>query len=231
MYRADRLPAPAPFAVLWEAVRAGTPYLSLHGAAFTLVQVPGGAAAIGAWYEEPHLRQQPLTVRIADSGHPITAGVESFTIEDEAVPPDAARADRAARAGVVLRFCPQPSDAAWRDRRAGRLAAALHHAARRRVDTHQRPRPRPESVDASRLSPPRRAGRKLGSWLPLAGKRGGGEAAWIAARAARPTWRPCRTPGLRSWGSCTIIRQYAPQVSGLPHACGSLPERRVALQM
>ena len=83
MYRADRLPAAAPFAVLWEAVRAGTPYLSLHGAAFTLVQVPGGAAAIGAWYEEPHLRQQPLTVRIADSGHPITAGVESFTIEDE----------------------------------------------------------------------------------------------------------------------------------------------------
>ena len=83
MYRADRQPAAAPFAALWEAVRAGTPYLGLHGAAFTVQQVPGGAAAIGARYEEPHLRQQPLTVRIADSGHPITAGMESFTIADE----------------------------------------------------------------------------------------------------------------------------------------------------
>ena len=83
MYRADRRPVAAPLAALWDAVRAGTPYLGLHGAAFTVQQVPGGAAAIGARYEEPHLRQQPLTVRIADSGHPITAGVESFAIEDE----------------------------------------------------------------------------------------------------------------------------------------------------
>ncbi|MDE2992933.1 MAG: ThuA domain-containing protein [Chloroflexota bacterium] len=83
MYRADRRPAAAPFAALWEAVRAGTPYLGLHGAAFTVQQVPGGAEAIGARYEEPHLRQQPLSVRIADNGHPITAGVEGFTIEDE----------------------------------------------------------------------------------------------------------------------------------------------------
>ena len=83
MYRADRQPAAAPLAALWEAVRAGTPYLGLHGAAFTVRQVLGGPAAIGARYEEPHLRRQPLTVRIADSGHPITAGVESFAIEDE----------------------------------------------------------------------------------------------------------------------------------------------------
>ena len=83
MYRADRQPAAPPLAAMWEAVRAGTPYLGLHGAAFTVQQVPGGAAAIGARYEEPHLRQQPLTVRIADGGHPITAGVDSFTIEDE----------------------------------------------------------------------------------------------------------------------------------------------------
>ena len=83
MYRADRQPAAVPFAALWDAVRAGTPYLGLHGAAFTVQQVHGGAAAIGARYEEPHLRQQRLTVRIADSKHPITAGVESFTIEDE----------------------------------------------------------------------------------------------------------------------------------------------------
>ena len=83
MYRADRRPVAAPLAALWDAVRAGTPYLGLHGAAFTVRQVPDGAEAIGARYEEPHLRQQPLTVRIADSGHPITAGVESFAIEDE----------------------------------------------------------------------------------------------------------------------------------------------------
>ena len=64
-------------------MRGGGRHESADGAAFTVQQVPGGAAAIGARYEEPHLRQQPLTVRIVDSGHPITAGVESFTIEDE----------------------------------------------------------------------------------------------------------------------------------------------------
>ena len=60
MYRADRQPAAATLAALWAAVRAGTPYLGLHGAAFTVRQVPGGPVAIGARYEEPHLRQSAL---------------------------------------------------------------------------------------------------------------------------------------------------------------------------
>lgn len=83
MYRADREPSACPLDALWATVRKGTPYLSLHGAAFTVLQVPGGAAAIGTSYEEPHLRPQPFTVQIDDHDHPITAGVSSFTIEDE----------------------------------------------------------------------------------------------------------------------------------------------------
>ncbi|MAG35348.1 MAG: hypothetical protein CL878_03740 [Dehalococcoidia bacterium] len=83
MYRADRQTEAAPMAALWAAVRAGTPYLGLHGAAFTVQQVSDGPEAIGAMYEEPHLRRQPLTVQIEDGDHPITTGVESFIIEDE----------------------------------------------------------------------------------------------------------------------------------------------------
>ena len=188
MYRADRQTAAAPLAALWAAVRAGTPYLGLHGAAFTVQQGSGGPAAIGARYEEPHLRQQPLSVRIADSGHPDYRWRGVLYHRGRAISPDAARTIRAARAGVVLRLRPQPSDAPRYARRRGRLAVALHQAAGRRTDTHQRPWARPTGVDPPRLSPGSLCRPWPGCWLPPADDRLSCPVAWLAACAAMTVW-------------------------------------------
>ena len=119
MYRADRQPTAAPFATLWDAVRAGTPYLGLHGAAFTVEQVSGGAEAVGARYEEPASPAAALDRADIGQWAPDYCWRGVLYGRGRTVPPDAARAGRAARAGVVLRLCAQPPDAPWCDCRAG----------------------------------------------------------------------------------------------------------------
>jgi len=76
-------PPPEPVQALFAAVQRGTPLLGLHAAPYTVRLFPGGPAAIGATYLNPHLPYQEFTVRILDREHPITAGLEDFRIQDE----------------------------------------------------------------------------------------------------------------------------------------------------
>ena len=70
---------------LFDTVRAGTPLYGIHAAPYTVRMIEGGPAAIGGSYQKtfPHLPYQEATVRIYEKDHPVTAGIEDFTITDE----------------------------------------------------------------------------------------------------------------------------------------------------
>ena len=78
-------PPPEPVQALFEAVRQGTPLLGLHAAPYTVREVEGGPEAIGSSYIKrfPHLPYQEVNIRIIDTSHPVTSGVEDFRITDE----------------------------------------------------------------------------------------------------------------------------------------------------
>jgi type 1 glutamine amidotransferase len=80
-----REPPAAAVDALFDVVRAGTPLLGIHAAPYTVRMIEGGPEAIGSAYIKrfPHLPYQEITVSILDHDHPITAGVEDFTITDE----------------------------------------------------------------------------------------------------------------------------------------------------
>jgi type 1 glutamine amidotransferase len=68
---------------VFATVRRGTPVLGIHGAAFNMGKAAGGPEAGGTAYQSPHLPVQAFDVHVAESDHPVTAGVEDFRIEDE----------------------------------------------------------------------------------------------------------------------------------------------------
>lgn len=76
-------PPPEPVHALLAAVRQGTPLLGVHAAPFTVRRIEGGPEAIGSAYQGAHLPYQEFTVNILDTGHPITAGVMDFRVQDE----------------------------------------------------------------------------------------------------------------------------------------------------
>ena len=80
-----REPPAAPVNALFDTVRAGTPLYGIHAAPYTVRMIEGGPAAIGGSYQKtfPHLPYQETVVRIYEPDHPVTRGIEDFTITDE----------------------------------------------------------------------------------------------------------------------------------------------------
>lgn len=78
-------PPTEPVDAVFDVVRAGTPLLGIHAAPYTVRMIEGGPGAIGSAYIKrfPHLPYQEITVNILDRDHPVTAGVDDFTITDE----------------------------------------------------------------------------------------------------------------------------------------------------
>jgi type 1 glutamine amidotransferase len=80
-----REPPAEPVNALFDTVRAGTPLYGIHAAPYTVRMIEGGPAAIGGSYQKtfPHLPYQETTVRIYEKDHPVTRGIEDFSITDE----------------------------------------------------------------------------------------------------------------------------------------------------
>lgn len=83
---AERGADPAAEAGLDAALDRGIGILAMHSALSTLRDYPRWREAIGGWWEPGHSWHPPLgetEVRVVDTSHPVTSGMQAFTVVDE----------------------------------------------------------------------------------------------------------------------------------------------------